>query len=285
MRREVPAHCFCARMHSGAVLLALPELSRGFHIDPAFSPSLYSTKNMAIASLNNASATSARNTMPLSAVIVDDEQLARDELAYLLKNLGDEPVFSDFQVTNRQSKSTYRVAIRGAGILPASRVSAAPACGPDTRTIEIALGGRPDDTAKMVWSRGCIAYLLQGPLAKPTKICAGAGLTHPRPVGHRPRPGSRIQVRDAALSSGAAACLNNTLEQRSRTYHEQTYRLAARARFGPGTKKGRLRSREDAPSKPASQLRYSSTRRIPSCSWCCAACRAGSRSRPWCPSD
>ncbi len=27
--------------------------------------------------------------MPLSAVIVDDEQLARDELAYLLKNTGD----------------------------------------------------------------------------------------------------------------------------------------------------------------------------------------------------
>src|SRR5882762_8185332 len=27
--------------------------------------------------------------MPLSAVIVDDEQLARDELAYLLKNVGD----------------------------------------------------------------------------------------------------------------------------------------------------------------------------------------------------
>ncbi|HVI07768.1 MAG TPA: response regulator, partial [Candidatus Binatia bacterium] len=27
--------------------------------------------------------------MPLSAVIVDDEQLARDELAYLLKNSGD----------------------------------------------------------------------------------------------------------------------------------------------------------------------------------------------------
>src|ERR1700692_1109102 len=46
-------------------------------------------KNMAIASLNNASASSARNTMPLSAIIVDDEQLARDELAYLLKNLGD----------------------------------------------------------------------------------------------------------------------------------------------------------------------------------------------------
>src|SRR6202166_3739832 len=44
---------------------------------------------MAIASWNNASASSARNTMPLSAVIVDDEQLARDELAYLLKNLGD----------------------------------------------------------------------------------------------------------------------------------------------------------------------------------------------------
>ncbi len=27
--------------------------------------------------------------MPLSAVIVDDEQLARDELAYLLKSIGD----------------------------------------------------------------------------------------------------------------------------------------------------------------------------------------------------
>jgi len=44
---------------------------------------------MAIAALNNASANPARNTMPLSAIIVDDEQLARDELAYLLKNLGD----------------------------------------------------------------------------------------------------------------------------------------------------------------------------------------------------
>jgi two-component system LytT family response regulator/two-component system response regulator LytT len=32
---------------------------------------------------------SARTPMPLSAIIVDDEQLARDELAYLLKNVGD----------------------------------------------------------------------------------------------------------------------------------------------------------------------------------------------------
>ena len=32
---------------------------------------------------------SARHHMPLSAIIVDDEQLARDELAYLLKNAGD----------------------------------------------------------------------------------------------------------------------------------------------------------------------------------------------------
>ncbi len=35
------------------------------------------------------------------------------EQAFKLENLGDEPVFSDFQVTNPQSKSTYRVAIRG----------------------------------------------------------------------------------------------------------------------------------------------------------------------------
>jgi len=46
-------------------------------------------RSMAIAALNNASANPARNTMPLSAIIVDDEQLARDELAYLLKDLGD----------------------------------------------------------------------------------------------------------------------------------------------------------------------------------------------------
>jgi len=36
----------------------------------------------------------------------------------------------------------------------------APASGPDSRTMEIALGGLPDDRAKMVCSRGCIAYYL-----------------------------------------------------------------------------------------------------------------------------
>ena len=44
---------------------------------------------MAIAAATNAFISSARTPMPLSAVIVDDEQLARDELAYLLRNLGD----------------------------------------------------------------------------------------------------------------------------------------------------------------------------------------------------
>ena len=34
---------------------------------------------------------------------------------------------------------------------------------PETRTTAIALGGRPDDSAKMVWSRGCIAYLCRSP--------------------------------------------------------------------------------------------------------------------------
>ncbi len=33
--------------------------------------------------------------MPLSAVIVDDEQLARDELGYLLKSLDDVTVAAD----------------------------------------------------------------------------------------------------------------------------------------------------------------------------------------------
>jgi superfamily II DNA or RNA helicase len=35
------------------------------------------------------------------------------EQKFQLKNSGDEPIFSDFQVTNPQSKSTYRVSIRG----------------------------------------------------------------------------------------------------------------------------------------------------------------------------
>lgn len=35
------------------------------------------------------------------------------------------------------------------------------AIGPDSLTMAIALGGRPEDKAKMVWSRGCIAYFFQ----------------------------------------------------------------------------------------------------------------------------
>src|ERR1700732_4779700 len=44
---------------------------------------------MATAATTASSTSSARNPMPLSTLIVDDEQLARDELAYLLKNIGD----------------------------------------------------------------------------------------------------------------------------------------------------------------------------------------------------
>src|ERR1039457_5357371 len=44
---------------------------------------------MTIATAHTGLSHAARNTMPLSVVIVDDEQLARDELAYLLKNLGE----------------------------------------------------------------------------------------------------------------------------------------------------------------------------------------------------
>ncbi len=44
---------------------------------------------MAIAAVNTGFTSSARTPVRLSAIIVDDEQLARDELAYLLKNLDD----------------------------------------------------------------------------------------------------------------------------------------------------------------------------------------------------
>jgi hypothetical protein len=57
------------------------------------------------------------------------------------------------------SRNSTRVAILGVGSLPASEVIAVLACGPETRTMAMALGGRPDDNAKMVCSRGCIAYL------------------------------------------------------------------------------------------------------------------------------
>jgi hypothetical protein len=36
------------------------------------------------------------------------------------------------------------------GILPPSAVNTGPACAPEIRTMAIALGGRPDDNAKMV---------------------------------------------------------------------------------------------------------------------------------------
>ncbi|UGY18699.1 hypothetical protein [Bradyrhizobium septentrionale] len=35
------------------------------------------------------------------------------------------------------------------------------AIGPDSLMMAIALGGRPEDSAKMVWSCGCIAYFFQ----------------------------------------------------------------------------------------------------------------------------
>jgi len=41
--------------------------------------------------------------MPLSALIVDDEQLARDELAYLLKGAGDVEVVAQGKNGSRPS--------------------------------------------------------------------------------------------------------------------------------------------------------------------------------------
>ena len=51
--------------------------------------------------------------------------------------------------------------------------------------MEMALGGRPDDSAKMVCSRGCIAYLFQSPLKRQrnfrlTESWGGTGVKVPR---------------------------------------------------------------------------------------------------------
>ncbi|MBD3266084.1 ATP-dependent helicase, partial [bacterium] len=40
------------------------------------------------------------------------KEYGRDQ-DFQIKNIGDEPIFSEFLVTNPQSESTYRVAIRG----------------------------------------------------------------------------------------------------------------------------------------------------------------------------
>ena len=37
------------------------------------------------------------------------------EQSFMLENLGDDPFFSEFRVTNPASKSSYRVAVRGLG--------------------------------------------------------------------------------------------------------------------------------------------------------------------------
>ncbi|WP_249168314.1 hypothetical protein [Bradyrhizobium elkanii] len=49
------------------------------------------------------------------------------------------------------------------------------AIGPDSLMMAIALGGRPEDNAKMVWSRGCIAYFFQ-------QIGKGNAAPIPRPI-------------------------------------------------------------------------------------------------------
>jgi hypothetical protein len=41
------------------------------------------------------------------------------EQSFMLENLGDDPFFSEFRVTNPDSKSSYRVAVRA----PASKIS------------------------------------------------------------------------------------------------------------------------------------------------------------------
>jgi hypothetical protein len=83
--------------------------------------------------------------------------------------------------------------------LPTIDESTAPAWGPDTRTIAIALGGRPDERAKIVCSRGCIAYLVPNPLKaqgfarlQATTPTGAAGLTFSPPgLGASDRPMGR----------------------------------------------------------------------------------------------
>jgi len=99
-------------------------------------------------------------------------------LAYLA--VGSEYRFNRAVGARFELRSSARIAIRGVGILPASETSAVRASGPDTRTMEMALGGRPDDSAKIVCSRGCIAYLPQSPLKRQRNFYWPGGRKRPR---------------------------------------------------------------------------------------------------------
>ncbi|WP_431017621.1 hypothetical protein [Bradyrhizobium pachyrhizi] len=79
------------------------------------------------------------------------------------------------------------------------------AIGPDSLTMAIALGGRPEDNAKMVWSRGCIAYFFQqigkgnaAPIARP--IEQNAAMQHRLTSPQQPR--SNFAAVSSARSQG-----------------------------------------------------------------------------------
>jgi hypothetical protein len=61
----------------------------------------------------------SRDRAPVGLSVVDWQRGLRRqfgrEQAFELENLGDEPFFSEFRITNPVSKGTYRVAIRGRG--------------------------------------------------------------------------------------------------------------------------------------------------------------------------
>ena len=50
----------------------------------------------------------------------------------------------------RHPASSTRVAARAGGILPPKALNSGRPCGPEIRTMAMALGNRPDDNAKMV---------------------------------------------------------------------------------------------------------------------------------------
>src|SRR5258707_1156339 len=52
--------------------------------------------------------------MPLEAWQIELRKQFGREQKFRLKNVGDHPVFSDFEVNSPESKNTYRVSIRGA---------------------------------------------------------------------------------------------------------------------------------------------------------------------------
>lgn len=99
------------------------------------------------------------------------------EQSFELECLGTEPFFSDFRIGNPQSKSSYRVAIRG--LNPGDNFCECP----DYTTNELGTCKHIEFTlAQLEKKRGAKAAFAREPLRRVGALCRGGGEERPRVV-------------------------------------------------------------------------------------------------------